>query len=193
MRLIARLLRHFNSDPRFQYDLHLVGSVFWSINMALVVVVYLTMPHVWQAFSVLYLAVITFYGNFSSDYVGCSDAEASGHTAALRGIRQSAMHHGVLGRFLDRLSMDAHLQYRIHLFLTYTWLVQMFGAIVVYGLWPNFWHTAGALLYVVAVNVYTALATDYSALPGALAAYNAQLVRGGKSPWEDDATPGSAA
>ncbi len=184
MRLVIRALRHFNSDPHFQFDLHLVGTGFWLLNFVLIAVCYFADKSLWDRASIFYLAIITFYGNFSTDYCGVSDSEASGHTAALRGVRQTAVHHRFVGRILDRTTVDPHFQWKIHLALAYAWLFQMILAVVLFIWVPTFWNSGLGLFYVLAVNLYTCLATDYSALPGALAANNAQQLRGGHSPWE---------
>jgi len=184
VRLILRALRHFNSDPRFQFDLHLVGTVFWLANFVAITGCYFWDKPLWAKASIFYLAIITFYGNFSTDYCGVSDSEASGHTAALRGVRTSAVHHQLVGRLLDRTTLDPHFQWRVHLGLAYAWLAQMILATCLFIWVPAFWNSGIGLFYVLAVNLYTCLATDYSALPGALAADNAQRLRSGKSPWE---------
>lgn len=156
--------------------------------MAMMPVVYFVWPHLWASISILGLVLITDYGNLTTDYCGVSDAEASGHGAALRGIRSSAAHHKLAGRIFDKLAFDAHFQYKLHLVLTYNWLLQGIAAIFVFALANPFWNHY-ALLYTLLQNGYTNFGTDFSALPGTLAAGHLQKLRHGKSPWIPDDDP----
>lgn len=174
----------FNGSPHFQYLLHLVGTFWGGAVLVAMPLVYFLAPGVWAQTSILALVLITIYGNFSTDYCGVSDAEASGHGAALRGIRASAVHHRWLGKLFDRLTTDARTQYRFHLVLTYNWAVQAFAAIGVYTFARGFWDKY-SILYTLLVNGYTNWGTDFSALPGTLAAHHLQELRGGKTPWEE--------
>jgi hypothetical protein len=183
LRPVIWLLRHFNSNPRFQYQFNLVGTAVGVAVMIAMPLVYFLAPHVWASSSILALIEITLYGNASSDYVGVSDAEASGHSAALRAIRSSAAHHRLAGRVFDALTSDARTQYRLHLVLTYVWIVQMVMAPFIFALASSFFGEYD-ILYTLLVNGYTNVATNFSALPGTLAAVRLQEVREGRSPWE---------
>ena len=183
--LLGRAARRFNGSPTFQYKLHLVGTIFWVINFPVITFIYFATPGFWHKFSIFYLALITFYGNFSTDYCGVSDAEASGQTAALRGMMACGpAHHRALSRLLTRLGTDPRTQYRLHLWLSYIWLYQGIAAVGLFVFAPTFWNSAPALFYVMIVNLYTCLGTDFSALPGTLAAAHATALRGGRSPWD---------
>lgn len=146
-------------------------------------VVFFFAHHLWAQVSILALVLITDYGNLTTDYCGVSDAEASGHGAALRGIRKSAAHHRLAGRIFDKMALDARFQYRLHLALTYNWAIQGVIAVLVFALARPFWDQY-SLLYTLLQNGYTNFGTDFSALPGTLAAQHLQKLRGGASPWE---------
>lgn len=147
--------------------------------------VYFLAPRVWAQTSILGLVLITLYGNLTTDYCGVSDSEASGHGVALRGIRASGTHHRLLGRVFDALSTEPHLQYRLHLALTYNWACQGVAAIAIYVFARPFWNHY-ALLYTLGINAYTNFGTDFSALPGTIAAWHLQRLREGRSPWEPE-------
>ncbi len=180
---VHHVLRRFDADPHFQFLWHLTGTgTGFAVLLAMPLVFFLA-PGVWASIAILGLVEITLYGNLTTDYCGVSDAEASGHGAALRGIRASAVHHTLAGRLFDTLTRDAHAQYRLHLALTYNWAVQMVAAVLVFFAAPGFWQRY-ALLYTLLVNGYTNFGTDFSALPGTLAAEHLERLRGGVSPWE---------
>lgn len=187
LRPIMWVLARFNASPHFQFRFHLIGSMVGLVVLIAMPVVYFLAPRVWAAASILALVEITLYGNLTTDYCGVSDAEASGHGAALRGIRASAAHHSLAGRLFDRLTTDPRLQYRLHLILTYNWLVQGVAAAVIFAAARPFWDRY-AMLYTLLVNGYTNFGTDFSALPGTLAALHLQKVRHGRSPWQPDPT-----
>lgn len=180
---MTRIVHRFNTDPRFQFLFHLVGTGAGAVVLVLMPVVFFVFPSVWKSTSILALVLITIYGNLSTDYCGVSDAEAAGHGAALRGIRASAVHHRALGTILDRLTTDAHLQYRLHLALTWNWAVQGLAAVVIFAAGRPFWNRYD-ILYTLLVNGYTNFGTDFSALPGTVAAEHLSKLRRGASPWE---------
>lgn len=153
--------------------------------MVMMPVTFFFMHGIWQHVSILALVLITDYGNGVTDYCGVSDAEASGHGAMLRGIRSSAIHHNIAGRIFDKLALDPHFQYKLHLILTYNWIIQGIGAVLVFVFAPAIWARY-AILYTLIQNGYTNLGTDFSALPGTLAARHLQLLRNNQSPWEMD-------
>lgn len=182
MGTVRRLLHTVNTSPRFQFGFHLAGTVWGFAVLVAMPLVFFLAPRAWAVSSILALVLITLYGNGSTDYCGVSDAEASGHGAALEGIRASAAHHRAAALLFDRLTTDAHLQYRLHLALTYNWVLQGIAAIVIFVAARPFWDHY-SLLYTLLVNGYTNFGTDFSALPGTLAALHLQKVRQGKSPW----------
>ena len=185
--IVRRLVRRFDADPRFQFMFHLVGTGAGAVVLVLMPVVFFLLPGVWASVSILALVLITLYGNLSTDYCGVSDAEAAGHGAALRGIRASGAHHSAAGHLFDRLTTDAHLQYRLHLALTWNWAVQGVAAVAIFLFARHFWNHFD-ILYTLLVNGYTNFGTDFSALPGTLAAEHLSKLRKGASPWEAEAT-----
>ncbi len=185
MRWLRRIFHAVDTNPRFQYAFHLNGTVWGFAIMVAIPFVYFLAPAIWASTSILALVLITLYGNGSTDYTGVSDAEASGHGAALRGIRASAVHHRIAGRLFDRITTDPRLQYRLHLALTYNWLLQGVAAVAIFFLARGFWDRYD-ILYTLVVNSYTNFATDFAALPGTIAAWHLQKYRSGKSPWEPE-------
>lgn len=185
--LLGHVVHRFNTDPKFQFVFHLVGTGTGAVVLVAMPVVFFLLPGVWAQVSILALVLITIYGNLSTDYCGVSDAEAAGHGAALRGIRASAVHHRVAGTILDRLTTDAHLQYRLHLALTWNWAVQGVAAVAIFVAGRPFWNRYD-LLYTLLVNGYTNFGTDFSALPGTVAAEHLSKLRHGASPWEPEPT-----
>lgn len=185
LRPLLWVVSRFNTSPGFQFRFHMVGTVCGLLVLVAMPLVYFLAPGVWRATSILALVEITLYGNLTTDYCGVSDAEASGHGAALRGIRGSAAHHTIAGLLFDRLTRDAHLQYRLHLALTYNWLLQAVAAALIFAFARGFWNQY-ALLYTLLVNGYTNFGTDFSALPGTIAALHLQRLRHGLSPWQPD-------
>lgn len=182
---VKRFVRAFDQDPHFQFVFHVNGTAWGLAVLVAMPLVFFLAPGVWRSTSILALVLITVYGNLSTDYCGVSDAEASGHGAALRGIRASAVHHRAAGRLFDRLTTDAHLQYRLHLALTWNWAAQGLCAILIYFGARGFWDRY-SLLYTLLVNGYTNFGTDFSALPGTLAADHLAHLRGGRSPWDKE-------
>ncbi len=182
---LRRLLHTVDTSPRFQFDFHLAGTIWGFAVLVAMPLVFFLAPGIWASWSILALVLITLYGNGSTDYTGVSDAEASGHGAALRGIRSSAAHHRFAGALFERLTSDAHLQYRLHLALTYNWLLQGIAAIFIFAFARPFWNHYD-ILYTLLVNGYTNFGTDFSALPGTLAAFHLQKLRNGQSPWENE-------
>lgn len=183
--LLLRIFHAFNINPRFQYLFHLIGTFIGFAVMIAIPLIFFLAPTAWASASILGLVLITLYGNFTTDYCGVSDSEASGHGAALRGIQASALHHRLAGRIFDRLTTDPHSQYRLHLILTYNWAVQAVLAILFYVFAHQFWDHYD-ILYTLLINSYTNFATDFSALPGTIAALHLREFRHGRSPWEPE-------
>jgi hypothetical protein len=166
---------------------HLIGTCTGLAALIAMPLVFFLAPAVWASASILALVLITLYGNLSTDYCGVSDSEAAGHGSALRGIRASALHHSFAGRIFDRLTLDAHLQYRLHLWLTYSWGIQAVLCVLLFVTAHPFW-VHYSILYTLLVNGYTNFGTDFAALPGTIAADHLQKLRHGKSPWQEEDT-----
>ena len=174
----------FNTSPRFQYLFHVVGTYCGFAVLVAMPIVYFVLPGVWRSASVLALVLITLYGNLSTDYCGVSDAEASGHSARLRRV-PIVRQPNFLKRTYEKATVDAHFQYRLHLWLTYNWMAQAIAAILIFAFARSFWNKY-AFLYTLLINGYTNFGTDFSALPGTLAATHLQELRAGKTPWENE-------
>jgi hypothetical protein len=82
------------------------------------------------------------------------------------------MRQSWLSTLLRRFNTDPRLQYRIHLVMTYVWVVNMIIAVLVYSFAPHVWATA-SILYLVLISLYANFATDYGAVPGSEAAISA--------------------
>jgi hypothetical protein len=75
----------------------------------------------------------------------------------------------VLAKDKERFDTDVILQYKIHRYASYFWIVNFFGAIVVFFALPGFWAHA-SILYLTLCSLYANFATDYGAMSAALAA-----------------------
>lgn len=79
------------------------------------------------------------------------------------------MRHGWLKYFIKNFESDPITQYKIHMFFTYAWLVNMVIAISVFMFAQPFWQRF-SVLYLVVVSLYANFATDYGAVSAAEAA-----------------------
>lgn len=70
-------LRKVEGDPATQYALHRFMARFWLANAAVVVLVYFLAPGAWSKASILYLALISLYSNWTGDQGACSAADAA--------------------------------------------------------------------------------------------------------------------
>lgn len=71
-------IKDFESNPAVQYRIHMTFTYVWLVNMLLAVAVFVFLPGIWQAVSVLYLVCISLYANFATDYGAVSAAIAAG-------------------------------------------------------------------------------------------------------------------
>ncbi|HWZ65638.1 MAG TPA: hypothetical protein VNX65_02450 [Patescibacteria group bacterium] len=80
------------------------------------------------------------------------------------------MRHGWIKHFIHDFESNPELQYKIHMFFTYIWLVNMVVAVSVFIFAQPFWQQA-SVLYLVLVSLYANFATDYGAVSAAEAAF----------------------
>lgn len=78
---------------------------------------------------------------------------------------------------LERLNTDPKTQYKIHVIMTYVWVVNMLMATSVFFFANGFWQKA-SVFYLVLISLYANLATDYGAVPAAEAAISAEEIKG---------------
>lgn len=71
------VLSRFNSDPKFQYRLHLTMAYFWAANFVAAIAAYELLPKQWAKFSILYLLLVSLYANFATDYGAVAGAVAA--------------------------------------------------------------------------------------------------------------------
>lgn len=81
-----------------------------------------------------------------------------------------------LSSLLNSFDTDPKVQYKIHLVMTYFWIVNMLIAIGVFTLANGFWQKA-SVFYLVIVSLYANFATDFGAIPGAEAAISAEDIK----------------
>jgi len=67
----------FETDPAFQYRIHMVFTYVWVVNMVAAVLVFSFAKGFWNHASVLYLVLVSLYANFATDYGAVSAAEAA--------------------------------------------------------------------------------------------------------------------
>lgn len=176
------LLKHFATDPKFQFIFQAAGTVLSALLFIIIPVVYILDQSLWISISWLALILITDWGNFVTDYQGVAAAEASGHSLKLRGLNVN-LHHKGLNRLFERIGIDPHFQYRAHLLLTYNWFAQSVVAVFLYTFAHPFFNQWDSF-YCVLQNNYTNFGTGLSALPDTRAAMHLLKLRKGKSPWE---------
>lgn len=75
---LKHFIKDFETNPALQYRIHMTFTYVWVVNMALVLAVFLFLPRVWAALSVLYLLLVSLYANFATDYGAVSAAIAAG-------------------------------------------------------------------------------------------------------------------
>lgn len=75
---VKHFIKDFETNPRLQYRIHMTFTYVWLLNMVFVVAVFLFLPRVWAALSVLYLLLVSLYANFATDYGAVSSAIAAG-------------------------------------------------------------------------------------------------------------------
>src|ERR1035441_1407443 len=81
-----------------------------------------------------------------------------------------------LSALLNRFNTDPRLQYKIHIVMTYVWVVNMILAIGVFIFAQGLWSKA-SILYLVLVSLYANFATDCGTVPGAEAAVSAEDIK----------------
>jgi hypothetical protein len=74
-----------------------------------------------------------------------------------------------LAKDKERFETDAELQFKIHKFASYFWIVNFCVALFVFFVFPGLWASA-SVLYLVLVSLYANFATDYGAVSASLAA-----------------------
>lgn len=81
-------------------------------------------------------------------------------------------HHNLIARLCKRLEVDPTIQYKIHVWASRAWVVNMACAILVFFLLPSIWASA-SILYLVLVSLYANWATDFDGISSSLAAIHA--------------------
>jgi hypothetical protein len=70
-------LRRIEGDPKAQYRLHRFMARAWACNAVAVVLFYFLAPAAWARGSILYLALISIYANWTGDQGACAAADAA--------------------------------------------------------------------------------------------------------------------
>jgi hypothetical protein len=70
-------LSRLEGNPATAYKFHRFMSRFWMANIVIVVAIYFVLPKVWSNASILYLALISIYANYSTDAGAMSAADSA--------------------------------------------------------------------------------------------------------------------
>lgn len=74
---LKHILRDLETNPETQYKVHLYAMYWWTLNFALVLILFVFGNGVWQRISVLYLVLVSLYANWATDYGAMSAALAA--------------------------------------------------------------------------------------------------------------------
>jgi hypothetical protein len=83
--------------------------------------------------------------------------------------RRPPVRHAWLAKFVKDLEYDPVVQYKVHLYAMYWWVINFVAVILVFALANHTWQVI-SVLYLVLVSLYANWATDYGAMSAALAA-----------------------
>lgn len=82
--LLRRWFSDFEENPHTQIRFHKVAIRFWLANFAIAIGVFFFAPGLWAQASICYLAMISIYANFATDYDALSASQASLHAVEAR-------------------------------------------------------------------------------------------------------------
>lgn len=77
--LLKRWFDDFEENPRTQIKIHKIMVRFWAVNFLVALCCMVLLNRFWQEVSIGYLAMISIYSNFATDYDALSAAQASLH------------------------------------------------------------------------------------------------------------------
>ena len=83
--------------------------------------------------------------------------------------RKMPVRHAWLGKFIKGLEYDPRIQYKVHLYAMWWWVLNFIAVILVFAVANHTWQVI-SVLYLVLVSLYANWATDYGAMSAALAA-----------------------
>jgi len=84
-------VRDFLADASAQKKLHLNLAIFWAVNLPIVVFMYFVLPDVWQAASILYLAIVSIYANFVGEISSWQAAKVEVRQEEIESARQDEL------------------------------------------------------------------------------------------------------
>lgn len=65
-------LNDLETNPRTQYKVHIAAAIFWAINLPVVLLMVAFLPTWWAAIGVLYIALVSQWANFATDWGAAS-------------------------------------------------------------------------------------------------------------------------
>jgi hypothetical protein len=94
MSLINKLIK----DPTTQKKFHLNATLFWIINVPIVLVVFYIFPAIWEKYSVIYLVLASLYANIATEFGSVASSEA----AEFSEVKNLEIDHA------DKVTIDDH-------------------------------------------------------------------------------------
>jgi len=83
-RVIATLAHRFNTDPYFQYRLHVIGTYVFTAQIPLVLGASSLLPSVWKVVGVTYIAIISLLANAQTEACNLPSVQAAINSLELR-------------------------------------------------------------------------------------------------------------
>lgn len=74
---LKHLLHDLEYNPYTQYRVHITASYFWIVNIFVVLLVQQLFSDAWSQIAVLYVAIVSLYANFATDYGAASASLAA--------------------------------------------------------------------------------------------------------------------
>lgn len=104
------------------------------------------------------------------DHILAELARLTSQVEELTKSRVAGSHYGWLRHFVNDLETNPRLQYKVHRWGMYYWLVNFFACSVLFFFSPGVWLKWG--LYITLIySIYANFATDYGSMSAAMAAY----------------------
>lgn len=79
-------------NPQTQYKIHLYAAMFWIFNAVIVTLAMVLFNDFWQQIAVFYVAIVSLYSNFATDYGAMSASLAASQHAPLPEIPAEPPH-----------------------------------------------------------------------------------------------------
>jgi hypothetical protein len=80
---LRHILHDLEYNPETQYKVHIRASYFWAVNLVVALILQIFFNDLWDNIAIFYVAVVSLYANFATDYGAASAALAAMHETPL--------------------------------------------------------------------------------------------------------------